>query len=70
MMTQNKTAVPFQITTLSIFGDRENGRASEPGRCRVNGVEFISKMPESRREAAFINSSLTGLRIRLERSQK
>jgi hypothetical protein len=63
-------AVPFQITTFSIFGDRENGRASESGRCSVNGVEFISKEPGSRREAAFINSNLTGLRSILERSQK
>jgi hypothetical protein len=35
-------AVRFQITTFSIFGDRENGRANESGRCGVNGVEFIS----------------------------
>jgi hypothetical protein len=70
MRNQSNTAVPFQITIFSIFGDRENGRASEPERCGVNGVEFISKMPRSRREAAFINSSLTGLHSVLERSQK
>jgi hypothetical protein len=54
----------FQITRLALFGDRENGRASESGAFTFAGCEFVSSLPRSRAAAVEINHAMTELRKR------
>jgi len=55
-------AIKFKITTLALFGDRENGRESERGIFTINGEMFMSMEPVSRQHAAEINHEMTMLR--------
>jgi len=54
-------AIKFKISTLALFGDRENGRESERGIFTINGEMFMSMEPVSRHHAAEINHEMTTL---------
>ncbi len=70
MKDQPVPVVRLEITMSSLFGDGINGRPSEPGRFKVNGIEFISIEPTCRREAIHINHTMTELRKALEHGQR
>ena len=62
MKTPNPDAGRFQITRLALFGDHENGLASESGAFTFAGHEFVSPLPRSRAVAVEINQAMTELR--------
>jgi hypothetical protein len=65
MKKQKNTTLRFKISTLAIFGDRENGRESERGVFTINGEMFMSMEPVSRQHAVEINREMTALRKEL-----
>ncbi len=70
MKKPTSTALRFQISALSIFGDRENGRQSTRGIFTLHGELFQSLEPVSRQHATEINHEMTALREELNASRR